>query len=77
MIVKIKTWEDMENDFGIDEGTDEINCEAGFLLCMEDALPNDRIIELKVYPNEKEWNINNCEWVISDDMIERIIKENN
>lgn len=84
MKVKIKTWERMEKEFGLDKYSD-IDCKETFISNMEDSLPKDRIIEI-----EKDENISNSpsyniyvwyvnefegEWNITDDMIEEIIEE--
>ena len=71
--VKIKTWEKMEKEFGIDYAGGEIciKCYGFFCKNMEKAMPDDRIIEV----DDKEddfYRFN--DWYISDDMIEEVIK---
>ena len=71
-IVKIKTWKDMEAEFGItDDTTGTIDCKAYFIVEMEEELPADRIIEIKEGKHRYDWN----GWEISDDMIEKIIEK--
>jgi hypothetical protein len=69
-LVRIKTWDQMEKEFGLDI-VDNINCKYGFTSDMEKALPEDRIIVL----DEEEWVIegNDWNWGISDDIIEEEI----
>lgn len=59
--VKIKTWQEMEEEFGLDE-LEDINCEECFTQLMEELLPKDRIIEIDL---GNKWNFFN----ISEDMI--------
>lgn len=91
MKVRIKTWEEMEKEFGVDNVGD-IKCKETFSTYMEELLPKDRIIEIeengknnmfKLY-NVYDWCIYNVyawgkydinEWNITDDMIEEIIEE--
>ena len=66
MKVKIKTWAEMFDEFGgnNDEG---LNCKYTFVTQMEEAMPEDRIIDIQVYDSGyMEWQ----GWNISDDMIE-------
>ena len=60
-LVKIKTWEQMEQEFGLTPSRN-INCEHTFIVDMEKQMPKNRIIVLKY----DRWG----EWSISDDMIE-------
>lgn len=75
MTVKIKTWEAMEEEFGLDT-LDDIDCIDCFTQTMEERLPEDRIIEvnrIKTLGYSASYNWNN-DWFISDDMIEEIIE---
>lgn len=82
MKVKIKTWGEMEKEFGVDNVGD-IKCKETFNTYMEEQLPKDRIIEIKengMYSNllphnVYDWYVDEFEWNISDDMIEEIIEE--
>jgi len=81
MKVKIKTWEQMEKEFGLyDDG--EIDCTFIFSEYMEQALPEDRIIDVRISPHEvssfpvylSDEPALKYLW-FSDDMIEEIIEE--
>ena len=82
MKVRIKTWNEMVQEFGVDNAGD-IKCRETFNTYMEDSLPKDRIIEiekdenntLKIFNNVHDWYVDDFEWNISDDMIEEIIEE--
>ena len=74
-IVKIRTWEDMEAEFGItDVEPGAIDCEAYFTTEMEEELPEDRIIKVKESrdPLDDWYNWNG--WEISDDMVEEYLR---
>jgi len=82
MKVKIKTWEAMEKEFGLyDDG--DIPCAFGFLECMEQALPEDRVIDVRVdIGQDSTGTVYRCDAIeqlrhlwFSDDMIEEIITE--
>ena len=66
-VVKIKTWEEMEEEFGINS-QGNILTEYTFTKYMERQMPEDRIIE--VYENG-DWN----GWSIDTDMIDSVISE--
>lgn len=81
MKVKIKTWERMEQEFGLDSYGD-IQCDMLFTSAMEDAMPHDRI--LAVYKNNQGDYVcdlstsNNCRFMIdcyyiNEDMIEEYL----
>jgi len=85
MKVKIKTWERMESEFGLDTIND-IDCKESFNKYMEKSLPEDRIIEIvkdKKYSDDVLYNVyvwytNTSiitEWNISDNMIEEVIED--
>ena len=63
-LVKIKTWEQMEQEFGLTP-SGNINCKSTFIVDMEKQIPKNRIIILE----DGCWG----EWSISDDMIEEEI----
>jgi len=58
--VKIKTWKEMEREFGLN-GWGDINCMCNFTKEMENKMPEDRIIVLV----NSAWK----QWDISTDMI--------
>ena len=60
-LVKIKTWEQMEKEFGLTP-KGNINCKNTFISDMEVAIPKNRIIILEY----DRWD----GWVMTDDMIE-------
>ena len=68
-IVKIKTWKQMEEEFGTDLLGD-IKTEFFFTKGMEEDMPKNRII--KVYENDN-WN----GWHIDNDMIEETLENEN
>ncbi len=77
--VKIKTWEQMEKEFGLDaEGDIDISNEVYFVTTMENHIPVDRIIEVYELSDGREemyWEIEDSEWIIVSEMIEVIIKD--
>ena len=77
MKVKIKTWDEMVEEFGINDYGD-ITCKYGFVSTMERLLPEDRIIEIEDLPEEymKDpeellfyWESEKGNWIITEDMI--------
>jgi len=67
--VKIKTWEQMEEELGlIEKGF--IDAEFGFTEEMEELMPKDRIIEID---EDVFWA--ETGFYISNDMIEEVIEE--
>jgi len=74
MKVKIKTWRALERKFGLDEEGD-INCQYIFTKDMEEVLPEDRIIEVERGIDVYFFETETTEWWISDDMIEKVIEE--
>ena len=66
MKVKIKTWEQMEQEFGLDDEGD-IPCEGNFLPEMERMMPEDRIICLD---DERYW----YNYFIHQDMVEKVVE---
>lgn len=69
--VRIKTWEKMEKEFGLDIAKD-INCRDTFTKIMEERIPNHRIIEIN---EDWVWKGDTREWFISEDMIEEYLPE--
>jgi len=70
MYVKIKTWEQMEKEFGLDENG-SIDCPYIFTKEMENLIPEDRVIEIY----DEMWHTydpKDC-FSISDDMIEKVL----
>ena len=53
MIAEIKSWKEMEEEFGLTRAGD-INCFPIFLKSMEQRIPEDRLIEV----NGGKWNDN-------------------
>jgi len=68
MLVKIKTWEEMANEFGFDAWGD-IDCECSFTNRMEAELPPNRIINIDA---QYFW-WEDGSYDISDDMIEQYL----
>jgi hypothetical protein len=74
-LVKIKTWDRMVKEFGLDN-YGNINCENEFLINMEEELPKNRIIVIERDITEKGrnylWPTNDLVngWTITEDMIE-------
>ena len=68
MKVKIKTWDEMAKEFGLDTDGD-IKTKKSFNEIMEGGLPEDRIIDID---NRKNWE----GWNISEDMIAEYIDDN-
>jgi hypothetical protein len=76
-VVQIKTWEDMQKEFGLDF-FDDIACAEIFTRAMEEELPSDRLLEVEgdiegVRP-VFTWKASRG-WSISSDMIEKIWSE--
>lgn len=71
MKVRIKTWEEMEKEFGLDEHGN-IPCYCYFVPEMKQFCGN--VIEVEGYEDyfvcDKEYNL----WEISDDMIKEVIE---
>jgi len=71
MYVKIKTWENMEKEFGVVGDDKDINCKYLFEREMEKQMPKNRIVRLEVV-NENLWvwknKLNSC--ILHEDIIE-------
>jgi len=76
MKVKIKTWEEMAKDHNISQ-LGFIKTNAYFTLDMEEAMPEDRIINVIKYDDKPYLWVDDdgIEWYISDDMIEHFIEQ--
>jgi hypothetical protein len=88
MKVKIKTWDKMEKEFGLNTNGN-INCPCVFNKKLEADLPSDRIIEilqtdlptdkiieiLQTDKNLYNWYVGNWGYWITDDMIEEVIEK--
>jgi len=67
--IKIKTWEQMEKEYGMDCYNEYIVCEFPFLKQMERSMPRNRIIKVKLQINNLIWRSKNGEkYYISHDM---------
>jgi hypothetical protein len=69
MKVKIKTWKQMVDEFGLDSDGDILS-DIAFTHEIEEMLPEDRIIEIG---KDKIWKKEGL--FISDDVIEKVIEE--
>ena len=71
--VKIKTWEQMEKEFGLNpDGV--IPCGGDYFTeLMEKELPNDRIIVVSPMDDILIWRVPEGTWNITDAMIEEEI----
>ena len=70
-LVKIKTWDKMKSEYGLEEGRIPITNELSFCKDMENDLPDNRIIEIDENNeyNNNNWNI----WYIHEKMIEKTL----
>ncbi len=71
MRVRIKTWEAMEEEFGLDDDGD-INNKYSFVDMMEEVIPEDRIIEVEEDEDIYLWDCDS-QWYISKDMVEEFL----
>jgi len=70
MLVKIKTWEEMQDTYG---GSNAIVlCQYGFTKEMERLLPDNRIISIT---EDYQWTPKYLNFTLSEDMIEARIKK--
>lgn len=74
MRIKIKTWDEMKNEFGLDR-FGSINVKGKFIENMEDLMPRNRIIEISIN-NMRDyiWLTNENEWLISKYMIKMFVR---
>ena len=70
MLVKIKTWDKMKEEYGGNNIT--ILCRYSFTKVMEEILPKNRIINID---EDYQWKPKNKVFEISEDMIKARIKE--
>ena len=71
MKVKIKTWEAMSREFGLNSDG-SIPCGGDvFTDLMEDELPNDRVIVISPMNDMYVWKAPDRQWNITDAMIEK------
>lgn len=63
--VKIKTWEEMKNTYGVHPHTNIIDCEYDFTTKMESLIPTNRVITVYL----GKWQ----GYSISEDMVEKIL----
>ena len=66
MRVKIKSWEQMEKEFGL-KHKENIACRYVWTCDMEEEIPEDRIIQVETC---ELYDMNWQDWSISEDMIE-------
>lgn len=74
--VRIKTWEDLEKEYGLNEDGD-INCNVLFPIGMEEELnkiSSDRIVEIFEIDNN-HYYMGNFGYMWIDEMIEGLAKE--
>lgn len=78
MKVKIKTWEQMEEQYGLDRDGDIEIRKTGYNICfvrsMEDKMPTDRIINIIPDDNLNDRYLWGC-WTISPEMIETFFSD--
>ena len=68
--VRIKTWEEMEEEFGLEDCEVEIiRVKYDWTRIMEDTIPEDRVIEVKNKGGFMRWENRDYGYSISDDMI--------
>jgi len=67
MKVKIKTWSEMEEEFGLFVGS--IDCKCSFTKIMEGQIPEDRIIEISDDYAWEDIDDPDLPWNISEEMI--------
>jgi hypothetical protein len=76
--VKIKTWEEMEKEYGkAEDGIIDCSPETPYCFSdlIEEELPNDRVIDLKGNPPEfGVWVVPYGQWNITKEMIKEVIK---
>ena len=74
MFIKIKTWEQMEQEFGLND-SENINLpnNESFSTTMEYLLPKNRIIKVGVEGGGYTWFTSYGVWRISEEAIEKIL----
>ena len=79
-LVKIKTWEQMEGEFGLDEDGDIYKQNVFvFTNIMEGLLPKNRIIKIEysIDYDEYIWKCQDYSYYIKNDMIEEALNPEN
>jgi len=66
---RIKTWAEMEEEFGLDSDGDVVTIYCHFLRIMENEMPKDRIIKVI----DDQWRIGYGSWLITKEMIKERI----
>jgi len=75
MKVKVKTWNAMVVEFGVDD-YDDIDTGYSFTTHMEELMPRDRIIEVELSPDGNlKWEADDYGWFLSEGMIEGMVME--
>ena len=77
MKVKIKTWDAMVSEFGVDS-LGSIDIQAGFTDAMERSMPEDRVIDVSVNDDSDFFlweSEDDFEWDISNAMIEAYLED--
>jgi hypothetical protein len=78
--VKIKTWEAMKKEFGLDRDGDIRMgiTNLSYLKTMEKSMPNNRIIQVyKTLNGYYRWDLVGDYWNITNNMIERFLNTKN
>ena len=77
MLVEIKTWKEMEEEFGLNKYGLSIACYNTYIREMEDEMPEDRIIEVDKNITRSHlynWVGSSLYWSISKVIIKRIVE---
>jgi tRNA A58 N-methylase Trm61 len=74
MFIKIKTWEQMEKEYGLND-RENINLpdDSSFSITTENLLPKNRIIEVGVTSGGYTWLTSYGLWGISEKAVEEIL----
>jgi len=73
---KIKTWNNMKKEFGIDDATGGIQTKFIFTPEMEAKMPKDRIVEISMGTDKLSCTVlDGCMYFISKEMVESYIEE--
>ena len=74
MLVEIKTWKEMEEEFGLNKYGLSIACYNTYIREMEDEMPEDRIIEVEPQDTYYSWVDLDLNYNITENMIKQIIE---
>lgn len=75
MLIKIKTWDEMENEFGLNE-QGNVLVKFRFTKYMEDLMPRSRIIKVQEVDKRcYDWRFQGVTSRISEGMIELFIRQ--